>query len=184
MKLEHIPNALCVFRILLVPPVLLAIQREQFRLALLLFIVAGLTDGLDGFLARRFDWRSQLGALLDPAADKLLMVFSFVWLALSGLIPGWLAAVVVGRDAVIVSGAIGYRLLIGPFEGGATRVSKLNTVLQLMFVAAVLADAAFALPGQLVVSLLGSLVFVTAIVSGLHYVRGWTLLALKAGDQA
>ena len=87
MKLEHLPNLLCVFRIFLVPPVLWAISVGRFDLALLLFVIAGFTDGLDGFLARTFDWRSELGALLDPIADKLLMVSSVIWLAMVDLIP-------------------------------------------------------------------------------------------------
>jgi cardiolipin synthase len=184
VKLEYLPNALCVFRILLVVPILWAIIDGRYEIALLLFVVAGFTDGLDGFLARQFDWRTELGGILDPVADKLLMVTVLVWLTLAGLIPVWLTAVLVGRDLVIVGGAVSYRLLIGPFKGQASTVSKLNTALQLLFVTAVLADAAFSFPGPLAVSVLGSLVFVTAVVSGLHYVRGWTLLALNAGEQA
>ncbi len=184
MKAEQLPNALCVFRILLVPPLLLAISHGRYDLALLLFLTAGFTDGLDGFLARTFDWRSELGALLDPLADKLLMVFVVIWLALAGLVPGWLAVILVVRDVVIVTGALSYRVLIGPFHGGATPVSKLNTLLQLVFVAAVLAGASFGFPGETVVSLLGSVVFVTAVVSGLDYVRGWSLRAVNAGRRA
>ncbi|MDH3589911.1 MAG: CDP-alcohol phosphatidyltransferase family protein, partial [Gammaproteobacteria bacterium] len=127
---------------------------------------------------------SELGAFLDPVADKLLMASSFIWLAMVGLIPVWLAIVLVGRDLVIVGGAISYRVLIGPFQGKASYVSKLNTVLQVLFVATVLANAAFSIPAGLAVSILGSLVFVTAVISGMHYVRVWTLLALHAGERA
>lgn len=179
MKAEYLPNTLCVFRILLIGPLVWAIAESRFNIAVLMFVIAGFTDGLDGFLARRFDWRSRLGAILDPVADKLLMLAVLLALALSELIPVWLAAVLIGRDVIIVCGAIAYRILIGPFHGRAETVSKLNTAMQLLFVTAVLANAGFLVPGELLVSILGSLVFVTAVVSGLNYVRGWTVLALK-----
>jgi len=184
VKLAYIPNALCIFRILLVAPVLWAITGGRYDVALLLFVIAGFTDGLDGFLARQFDWRSELGGILDPVADKLLMVTVLISLTLAGLIPFWLTAVLVGRDTIIVVGAISYRLVVGPFHGQASTVSKLNTALQLLFVTAVLASAVFSFPNSLTVSILGSLVFVTAVVSGMHYVRGWTLLALSGGEKA
>lgn len=184
MKPEQIPNALCIFRIILVVPVLWAIFHGRYEIALLLFVIAGFTDGLDGFLARHFDWRTALGAILDPVADKLLMSTVVIALGMAGLIPVWLVVVLVGRDAVIVSGAISYRFLIGPFRGKASTVSKFNTAIQLLFVTAVLANAAFAFPNPLTVTILGSLVFVTAVISGLHYVRGWTSLAIHAGEKA
>lgn len=184
MTLRHLPNILCVFRIGLVPPVLWAIERDSYALALGLFVVAGVTDALDGFLARQFDWRSDLGAFLDPAADKLLMVTVLVWLVLAGLVPLWLAAVLIGRDIVIVTGALSYRAIVGPFKGQASFVSKINTVGQLAFVTLVLSHAAFAFPDQVAVAILGSLVFVTAVVSGMGYVRDWTLLAVRSGSSA
>lgn len=184
MKLEYLPNALCIFRIILVGPILWAIINGRFPLALLLFVIAGFTDALDGFLARQFDWRTALGAFLDPVADKLLMVTVLVSLALAGLIPVWLMAVLVGRDAIIVGGAICYRFFIGRFRGKASTVSKLNTAVQLLFVTAVLANAALSWPDPLSVTILGSLVFVTAVISGLHYVRSWTSLAIHAGEKA
>lgn len=184
MKLRHLPNLLCVFRILLVAPILWGITRGQYDLALALFVLAGATDGVDGFLARQFDWRSELGAFLDPVADKLLMVSVLIWLALGNLVPVWLAATLIGRDVVIVAGALAYRALRGPFSGNATTVSKINTVLQLVFVTLVLANAAFAVPPAAPVAVLGSIVFVTAVVSGLNYVREWGLLALRTRRMA
>lgn len=184
MKLRHLPNLLCVFRILLVAPVLWGITHGHFEMALGLFVLAGLTDGVDGFLARQFDWRSELGAFLDPVADKLLMVSVLIWLALAGLVPAWLAAVLIGRDIVIVAGALCYRGLFGPFRGRASPASKLNTVAQLAFVTVVLAEAAYGFPPTVFVAVLGSVVFVTAVVSGLHYVRVWSLLAIRGGRAA
>ena len=184
MTLRHLPNILCLFRIALVPPVLWAITQDLYSVALALFVIAGVTDALDGFLARQFDWRSDLGAFLDPAADKLLMISVLIWLVFAGLVPLWLAVVLIGRDVVIVAGALGYRALIGPFKGQASVVSKINTVLQLAFVTLVLSNAAFAFPVKIAVAILGSFVFVTAVVSGMGYVRDWTLLALRSRSAA
>lgn len=181
MNLHHLPNLLCVFRIFLVLPVLLFLLDGRYGIAALLFGLAGFTDALDGFLARQFGWRSGLGAILDPVADKILAVATFVALAATGLVPAWLAALVIGRDLVIVTGGICYRFLIGPFEGEATVVSKVNTAMQLLLVLAVLGNAALGLPTQAVVLTLGAAVMVTAIVSGLDYVRTWSMLAMRQG---
>jgi len=140
---------------------------------LLVFFLAGFTDGLDGFLAKRFDWRSRLGGILDPLADKLLLVSSFVTLGYIGLAPVWLLIVVVARDVIIVSGATAYRLMIGEFEASPTRVSKANSALQLLYVLAVVADAAYGLPGRPVVELVGYGVLATTVVSGIDYMVTW-----------
>lgn len=90
MKPHDIPNVITAFRFLLVPPVVILLLQERFTAALIVFGVAGFSDGLDGFLAKRYDWRSRLGSILDPLADKLLLVSSFVTLGWLGLIPAWL----------------------------------------------------------------------------------------------
>ncbi len=180
MKPQHIPNALCVFRILLVGPIVWLLAQGSYAAAMLMFAAAGFTDGLDGFLARRFDWRTRLGGFLDPAADKLLMVSVFVTLVALGLIPMWLGVVVVARDAVIVTGVAAYRFLFGPFEGAASPVSKINTAVQLLFVLAVIGRAAFGVPAEPVVVVLGALLLATTVISGLDYVRTGTVAALKS----
>ena len=106
LKLSDIPNAICVLRMILVVPTVWALLNARFGVALLLVFVAGFSDALDGYLAKRFDWRSRLGGLLDPLADKLLLISLFVVLAVLGLIPVWLAGVVIGRDLVIVTGGV------------------------------------------------------------------------------
>ena len=98
MKLKYIPNMICVVRILLVAPIVTYLAEERYGLALILILIAGLSDALDGYLARRFDWRTRLGGLLDPAADKLLMFSVFVTLTWMGWVPVWFTAIVVGRD--------------------------------------------------------------------------------------
>ena len=98
MKLKYIPNMICIARIILVAPIVWSLFEERYALALGLILIAGFSDALDGYLARRFDWRTRLGGLLDPAADKFLMFAAFVTLAWVGLCPAWFSAVVVGRD--------------------------------------------------------------------------------------
>ena len=174
MSLSWLPNAISVFRIALIPPILLLIAGEQFGWALALFFVAGFSDGVDGYLAVRFDWQSRLGGLLDPAADKLLMTGMFVTLAWAEHIPGWLAAVVILRDVVIVAGALTYNFLFKPVEGEPTRISKLNTALQILFVLFVLSRAGFGWPEEITITLLGAAVLVTVVISGTDYVLSWT----------
>jgi cardiolipin synthase len=170
MSLRFLPNLLCVIRMLLVYPVAHGILLGHYPQVLAIFAVAAFTDGLDGFLAKRFAWTSELGKHLDPLADKLLLVTVFVCLSVAKLAPWWLTAAVLLRDLVIVAGAIAYRALLGPIHGQPTRPSKLNTVCQIVFCLAVVAEAAVAWPTQQTITVLGALAFVTTAVSGLDYV--------------
>jgi cardiolipin synthase len=181
MSLRWIPNAISLLRIVLVAPVLILLARGDFGAALLLFLIAGSSDGLDGFLAHRYGWQSRLGALLDPIADKLLVAGMFIMLAAIGLIPVWLAVVVLLRDVVIVSGAAAYHFLIEPVEGEPTGISKLNTTVQLLFLVFVLSRAAFGWPGEIAVTVLGAATFVTVFVSGIDYVLRWSGRARERG---
>ena len=143
MSLRWLPNAITIGRMVLALPLLWALAASQFMLAFWLAIVAGASDAVDGWLAKRFDWDSPSGGLLDPLADKLLLGVGFVGLWWSQRLPGWLVALVLARDAVIVAGALVWWRTLGPFAATPTRLSKLNTVLQVVLVVAVLADAAF-----------------------------------------
>lgn len=172
---RHLPNALCILRMLLVVPIAWALVQGDARLALFLFAVAAFTDGLDGFLAKRCGWESALGKILDPLADKLLLVTVFLTLGILGLVPLWLALVAVARDLVITAGALTYKALYGDPEGHPTGVSKLNTLLQLVYVLLVVGAAAGAVPLQSAAAIamleaLGAAGFVTTVVSGLDYV--------------
>ncbi len=171
---RHLPNLICVLRILLVAPIVVLLLHEAWLATLLLIGIAGFSDGLDGFLAKRFGWQSRLGSLLDPAADKLLLVALFVTLTWLGLVPLWLTALVVLRDVIISGGSLAYNALVEPLTAQPSRVSKLNTVLQLAFVLAVITLKAFGWPSALVVEVLGAGVFVTLMVSGFDYVITWT----------
>ena len=174
MSLSWLPNAISLLRIVLVAPTLALIATAEFGWALALFVVAGFSDGLDGYLAVRNGWTSRLGALLDPAADKLLMTGLFVTLAWTAQIPAWLAAAVITRDVVIVAGALAYNYFIKPVPGEPTLISKLNTARQMLFVLFVLSRAGFDWPDPITTTLLGAAVFVTVVVSGVDYVLSWT----------
>lgn len=173
MHLKWIPNIISIFRILLILPVLLLIFRSQYQWALLLFLIAGLSDALDGYLAKHFGWRTRVGALLDPVADKLLIAGSYIALAWLNLIPFWLATIVVSRDLIIAIGVFIYSFIIEPFEGEATRISKINTFLELLFVLVILCSIAFDWPANSVITVIGSAVLVTVFISGIDYIISW-----------
>ena len=154
----------------LVLPVAYGILDARYPAVMALFAVAAFTDALDGFLAKRFDWTSELGKHLDPLADKLLLIAVFACLSVADLSPWWLTAIVLLRDLVIVFGGLVYRALFGPLEGKPTLRSKLNTVCQIFFCLAVVARAAYGWPTEPVVTALGALVLVTTAVSGIDYV--------------
>jgi cardiolipin synthase len=181
MSLSWLPNAISLLRIALIAPTLFLIVKGDFGWALALFFVAGFSDGLDGYLAVRYDWATRLGALLDPAADKLLMTGLFVTLAWTGDIPLWLAVIVIARDVIIVAGALAYNYFIKPVPGEPTHISKLNTALQMLFVLFVLSRAGFGWPDPITTTLLGAAVLVTVVISGVDYVLSWTRRA-RAGE--
>ena len=181
LPLHWLPNAISLLRIALVPPILFGILDGQFGLALVLFVVAGFSDGLDGYLAVRFDWSTRLGGLLDPAADKLLITGLFVTLAFTQHIPVWLAVAVILRDVVIVGGAMAYNFLIRPVPGEPTRISKLNTALQMLFVLFVISRAGFGWPEKISITVLGASILVTVVISGVDYVLSWSRRA-RAGE--
>lgn len=184
--LRFIPNALCVLRMLLVAPVAWLLAHREFHLTLWLFAFAAATDGLDGFLAKRFGWTSELGKILDPLADKILLVGVFITLAAMGWVPLWLAAVAVARDVVITAGAIIYNWLFGYPNGRPTWISKLNTLCQILFLLLIVATHAMDATGVVphtAVTILGALVFVTTVISGIDYVLTYSRKAIAVSRQ-
>lgn len=177
--LRHIPNVLTALRILLVVPVALALLHGELITAIALFGVAAVTDAADGFLAKHFGWQSEIGSVLDPAADKLLLATVFVVLALLHWVPAWLMAAAVARDLIIVSGAIAYRLSFGPIEVRPSAVSKLNTLCQALYILGVVAREEFAAPPAWAVVALGAFTFVTIAVSGIDYILRYGKAALR-----
>ena len=181
--MRHIPNALCILRMLLVVPIAWLLNEGEYRSTLWLFAVAGFTDGLDGFLAKRCGWMSELGKILDPLADKILLVSVFITLAALDIVPVWLAVTAVGRDLVITAGAISFNALYGYPHGHPTVISKINTLCQILYL--LLAVAARANDWQVDTALLilGALVFVTTAVSGIDYVITYSRKAIEASRQ-
>lgn len=176
-RAAHIPNSICVLRILLVIPIVISLRSGDFEWALILIFVAGVSDGLDGYLAKTFDWRTRLGGLLDPLADKLLLVTVILTLTFMDLAPVWLAAVVIGRDLVIVSGAVIYNYLIGAVTPDPSVISKVNTVCQLLYILFVIAHQAIGWPPAAGILMVGAAVLFTSVVSGLDYVIRWSAKA-------
>ncbi len=178
---RQIPNVITTIRILLVVPIAVALAHHQLPATIALFMIAALSDAADGFLAKRFGWQSELGAVLDPAADKLLLATVFVTLAYLGLVPLWLVAAAVARDVIIVAGAGLYRICFGALSIRPSVVSKFNTLCQAAFILAVVGRAEFSFPPAGVVMLLGALVFATVTVSGIDYVLIYGRRALSLG---
>jgi cardiolipin synthase (CMP-forming) len=186
-SLRQIPNIISSIRILLVVPIAVTLIDHRLPATIALFGVAALSDAADGFLAKRYGWQSELGAVLDPAADKLLLATVFVTLAYLRLIPSWLMVVAVARDAIIVLGALLYRFCLGPLAMRPSVVSKVNTLCQVAFIMAVIGKEQFSWPPGSMVLVLGALVFVTTVVSGIDYVliysqRAWSRASLQPAD--
>jgi cardiolipin synthase len=185
MNLSFLPNLLCILRMLLVYPVAHWILQGRYPEVMALFAIAAFTDALDGSLAKRFNWTSELGKHLDPLADKLLLVTVFICLSLNGDVPWLLTGLVLLRDLVIVFGAITYRVLFGPLHGDPTSASKANTLAQIVFSLAVVSSQAYQWPPEWAVTALGALVFVSTAVSGIDYVLIYSRrAAVVARDRA
>jgi cardiolipin synthase len=177
--LRQVPNVISSLRILLVLPIAIALLHHELITTMGLFFVAAASDAADGFLAKHFGWQTPLGAVLDPAADKLLLATVFVVLAALRLVPLWLMAVVVARDLIIVLGAVAYRVCFGPIEARPSGVSKLNTLCQAVFILSVIGREAFAVPTGWVIVLFGALTFATTVISGIDYILRYGRAALE-----
>jgi cardiolipin synthase (CMP-forming) len=140
-----LPNLITIGRLVLVPVILVAIGMSEWKLAFVLFLLAGLSDAADGAIARHFDLRSEFGAYLDPLADKALLVSIYVSLSVAGVLPGWLAVTVVSRDVMIVAAIMVSWLMARPMAIEPLLVSKLNTAVQIAFAALLLGMLAFGL---------------------------------------
>ena len=178
-----IPNLLTIIRILLTPLFVIFLIREHFNLALMIFVAAGISDGLDGFIARYFNQRSTLGAILDPIADKMLLVAAFVSLGVLSVIPNWLTVVVITRDVVILMGVAIFSFQNIDFEINPSIVSKFTTVLQVVTVC--LALLKFDRSGLAELQMLFYWItgFITTL-SGLHYIYvGMGILQRGSGNE-
>ena len=168
-----IPNLITLMRVILVPVVFWLLVTHQLKAAFLAFVVAGVSDAVDGFLAKRYKWETELGAYLDPLADKLLIVSIFIALGVTDKLPSWLVIAVVSRDMLIIIAVILSWLLGHPTPMRPLAVSKANTVAQIVLAAMVLADEAFDLRLKGPVSVLVWVTGGLTIASLVAYLRVW-----------
>jgi cardiolipin synthase (CMP-forming) len=165
-----LPNLITVLRLALVPVMAVCVGAGAYGVAAIVFLVAGLSDFADGYIARRFAMVSRVGAFLDPIADKLNMFVATVMLAWQGLVPLWLAAAIIGRDVVIVGGAMALRFARGELAIKPTRLSKINTVLEFGVLVLVMAVAAGWIDGDGWLAAMFVVVLATVVASGAQYV--------------
>lgn len=184
MKRQDLPNLISILRLLLIVPVVVLLLQREFAAALLVFTVAGASDAIDGYLARRYDWMTPLGGLLDPLADKAMMVSSFVVLTWLELVPVWLLAAVVLRDVVIVCGALAYNYLVEKVRAKPSWISKLNTLLQIILVMALMFDQGVMPLPEPGLQLLMAAVATTVVLSGADYIWTWGVRALRLRSES
>jgi len=182
--MRNVPNLITLLRILLVPVMGYFAWSGKYAVALPIFLVAALTDLADGYIARRFKLVSKVGALLDPIADKLNMFVATVVLAWQSRIPIWLAAAIIGRDVVIVVGAIAYRIVRGHLAIKPTRLSKVNTAIEFAVLLLVMAAAARRIDATGWMRPLFVVVFITVTASGIQYVWRWGRMAIAQRRRA
>jgi len=171
----NIPNGLSLLRILLVPFFIISLVYHYYIYALLIFLLASLTDGLDGLIARVFNQRTKLGSLLDPMADKFLLIAAFITLAYLKFIPVWVTIIVVSRDAILVLGSLLLHLAQMNFNFLPTLMGKSTTLMQLLCIFVFLFFIVF----NKEISALAPVLLLTVgltIISGLHYLYRWIRL--------
>ena len=181
---NQIPNVLTIIRIILIVPFAMFVLEHQYMNALVIFFFAGLSDGVDGFLARQFNWKSRFGAIADPLADKLLLMTAYVMLAWTSQIPIWLVCLILGRDFVIVCCALSYHYFISHYEIKPSWFGKACTMAQIIYVLVVIVKLAeIPMPETAIENGLWLVAGIT-LFSGLHYIgvwtwRGWHVLKAK-----
>ena len=179
----NIPNLITLGRILLVPIVVWAIATPgTMWIAFVLFLAAGVSDAVDGYLAKRFQMTTELGAYLDPLADKALIVSIYLTLGINNLIPRWLVILVVSRDILIIGGILLSWLVGNPLKIKPLLVSKLNTVAQIVFACVVLGSLGFGIPADRLTLVLMVLVAALTLLSIAAYLAGWVRHMNLAGE--
>ncbi len=169
----NVPNVITLGRLLCVPLAIWLVLSDDLGAAFWLFVAAGLSDAIDGFIAKRFDQRSRLGALLDPIADKALLVSMYVTLGVAGHLPNWLVILVVFRDVLIVGGFLLVMALAHAMRWEPLFVSKLNTALQIALIAVVLGRLGIGVPDFGLGRILVYAVAATTVISGAAYLVRW-----------
>ena len=173
MNWSWLPNLITTFRLLLLIPLSIFLLDENYFVALVLFIIAGFSDALDGFLAKKFSWVSRFGAIMDPLADKALLVLTMALLTLKAQISWFLFSLVAFRDLYIIAGAFYYHYRLGPYEMAPSMLSKTNTFVQLLLVTSLLFSLGYQqLPSWFLEGLVW-LTLATTLTSGIHYTWVW-----------
>lgn len=170
MSLSILPNVITVLRVLLIIPFAYYVVEGKHANALTIFLIAGLSDGLDGLLAKKFKWQSRFGSITDPLADKMLLFTALLLLVIKGHISWnlfWIATI---RDAVIIGGATAYHYSVGPYEMKPSLISKWNTALMILLVLLVLCNLVWTFVPLWIIKWLEITVIVTCIISGIHYI--------------
>ena len=179
-RIVTVPNMLTVFRMVLIPVFVTLVFYQRFVWALAVFVIAGVTDGLDGLMARRFDQQSQLGTVLDPIADKLMLVTAFVVLSLHSVfpppiprhlpIPFWVTVAVISRDVFIIVGAAAINIMTGFRRFRPSWLGKASTTVQIGGITAIMFAASFPYGTGYYLPTIYAVVFAFAILSGAHYI--------------
>jgi cardiolipin synthase (CMP-forming) len=175
----NLPNAITLVRLVSVPLAIWLVLGGWYAAAFWVFIAAGLSDAVDGYIAKRFNRRTAFGAVLDPVADKALLTGLYVTLLMSGHLPGWLVLLVVLRDVLIVLGYLALRASVGPHRLGPLFISKINTLVQIALVGFVLARLGVGAQAGWMEALLIATAAVTTVLSGLSYLVRWGRIILR-----
>jgi cardiolipin synthase (CMP-forming) len=183
MTAMNIPNLITIARILLVPFTIWLLISEEFTLALIVFVIAGISDGVDGYLARVTKSQTELGAYLDPLADKALLVSVYAALGIIKILPAWLVLIVITRDVLIIGGVLLAWLIGQPLQMKPLWISKLNTVVQIVFVGLVLAALGLNFDANLLLRIGTFVVAALTFASGAVYMRDWIKHMATEGDK-
>jgi len=170
---NQLPNVITSIRLLLLVPLSFYLSFEEYRIALVIFFIAGVSDALDGFLAKQFNWVSRFGSILDPIADKALLVLTMALLTFNQKISLTLFVLVALRDIYIVCGAYIYYRQIGPFDMQPSAISKLNTFVQILMVSGILVSLGYQTLPQIALQVFSVSVYITVVASTIHYTFVW-----------
>jgi len=177
---RQIPNFLTILRFLFIPPIFLLLVNKEYQIALFLFVIAGATDSLDGYLARRYKWKSRFGSIADPLADRAILLSTLLALTVDCVLPVWLFSLIIFRDTWIVLGALAYHHLISTYEMAPSWSGKAYTFFQLALVSLVLFSEVFISLPDLVITICIYAVGAVAVISTLEYTFVWGKKAFAA----
>ena len=173
----YLPNILSLARLAMVPWLIILLNQQEYAWSLAVFVAAGVSDALDGIIAKRFNAQTALGAILDPLADKALLVSCYIMLSVGGYLPFWLMVVVVFRDAVIIGGYVLMVLFFGSVKMHPLIISKANTFSQILYLVVLLAALSWSLDLEMLLTGLSIVVLFTSVISGSIYVYIWSIKA-------